>query len=92
MNDHSLLPDEDEDEDEDENAPRWPHGRFIGEVVARWHADGRTMSLVQDFAYEDPGCERWHAPAGSVVDGASIPRAMWSIIGGPFEACIAMPR
>lgn len=98
MNDHSTL------QDEDENAPSWPNGRYIGEVVARWHADGRTMSLVQDFAYEDPGFERWDAPAGSVVDGASIPRVMWSIIGGPFEgmyrdasvihdvACVARTR
>jgi Protein of unknown function (DUF1353) len=27
----------------------------------------------------------WVAPAGSVVDGASIPRSLWTIMGGPFE-------
>jgi hypothetical protein len=65
--------------------PRWPHGWYVGEVVARWHADGRAMTLVQDFAYEAPWGDRWDAPARSVIDGASIPRLMWSIIGGPFE-------
>jgi uncharacterized protein DUF1353 len=27
----------------------------------------------------------WIAPAGSEVDGASIPRSLWSLMGGPFE-------
>lgn len=100
MDDDSRLPDDSGTEDD----LFFPNGRYIGEVVARWHADGRTMSLVQDFAYEDPGAERWNAPAGSVVDGASIPRVMWTIIGGPFEglyrdasvihdvACVARSR
>lgn len=60
-------------------------GRFEGAVVARWADDGRTMTLVEDFAYLDPRRVRWQAPAGAVVNGASIPRAFWSVIGGPFE-------
>ena len=60
-------------------------GRFVGDVVAKWEADGRDMTLVEPFAYVDPRDTRWDAPAGSVVNGASIPRAFWSLIGGPFE-------
>ncbi len=60
-------------------------GRFVGDVVAKWEADGRDMTLVQPFAYVDPRDARWDAPAGAVVNGASIPRAFWSLIGGPFE-------
>jgi hypothetical protein len=60
-------------------------GRFEGAVVARWHDDGREMTLVEPFAYVDPRAVRWEAPAGAVVNGASIPRAFWSFIGGPFE-------
>ena len=60
-------------------------GRFVGDVVARWHDDGRSMTLVEPFAYVDPRDGRWDAPAGAVVNGASIPRAFWSLIGGPFE-------
>lgn len=60
-------------------------GRFEGEVVAVWDSDGRHMTLREDFAYVDPQNRRWTAPAGTVVDGASIPRAFWTVIGGPFE-------
>ncbi len=60
-------------------------GRFVGDVVARWAANGRDMTLVEPFAYVDPRDARWEAPAGAVVNGASIPQAFWSLIGGPFE-------
>ncbi len=60
-------------------------GRFEGQVVARWEDDGRTMTLVEPFAYVDPREARWPAPAGSVVNGASIPRPFWSLFGGPFS-------
>lgn len=60
-------------------------GRFVGTVVARWHDDGRAMTLVEPFAYVDPRDLEWLAPAGAVVNGASIPQAFWSLIGGPFE-------
>lgn len=60
-------------------------GSFVGDVVAKWSSDGRTMTLVEPFAYLDPSGVRWDAPKGSKVDGASIPQFAWSIIGGPFE-------
>lgn len=61
------------------------NGQFIGRVVAEWLADGRTMRLLENFSFIDPHGIRWDAPAGSVVDGASIPQLFWSTIGGPFE-------
>ena len=60
-------------------------GTYIGRVVASWDANGRTMTLTEQFSYIDPTGVRWDAPAGSTVDGASIPQIAWSIIGGPFE-------
>lgn len=60
-------------------------GYFVGEVVARWAVDGRNMILTESFEYIDPHGQRWDAPGGSVIDGASIPRIVWSAIGGPFE-------
>jgi hypothetical protein len=60
-------------------------GRFEGEVVASWDDDGRHMTLRDNFAYVDPQDRRWEAPAGSVVNGASIPSAFWTFTGGPFE-------
>ncbi len=67
----------------DDVASDW--GRFVGDVVARWSHNGRDMTLTEPFAYVDPRAVRWDAPAGAVVNGASIPRAFWSVIGGPFE-------
>ncbi len=67
--------------------PVWAenYGSFIGRVVAEWGADGRTMTLMEPFAYIDPTNHRWEAPSGSKIDGASIPQIAWSLIGGPFE-------
>jgi hypothetical protein len=43
------------------------------------------MVLLNELRYTDPYGEVWVAPAGSRVDGASIPRAFWTVVGGPFE-------
>jgi hypothetical protein len=59
-------------------------GRFEGRVTASWHDDGRDMTLTAPFAYIDRATVRWDAPAGSVVNGASIPRPFWTVIGSPF--------
>ncbi len=60
-------------------------GYFSGPIDTRWEADGRTMTLLNELRYTDPYGEVWTAPAGASVNGASIPRAFWGIIGGPFE-------
>jgi len=60
-------------------------GHFEGRVITEWLPDGRRMRLVESFAYVDPTNVRWEAPKDSIVDGASIPRMLWTIIGGPFE-------
>ena len=63
--------------------PEW--GYYSDAPVTRWNPDGRTMTLLSELRYTDPRGTVWVAPAGSVVDGASIPRSLWSIMGGPFE-------
>jgi hypothetical protein len=60
-------------------------GSFSGAVETRWDSDGVTMVLLTELRYTDPYGKVWIAPAGSRVDGASIPRPFWTIIGGPFE-------
>ena len=64
-------------------ATRW--GFYNGEPVTKWNPDGRTMTLLTELRYTDPKGNVWVAPIGSIVDGASIPRYLWSIMGGPFE-------
>ena len=70
-------------------AAQW--GSFKGEVVAKWLADGRTMQLTEPFEYIGPDNRKWPVPKGIKVDGASIPSAFWSIIGGPFEGLYREP-
>jgi Protein of unknown function (DUF1353) len=60
-------------------------GHYSGYVEARWENDGRSMTLLSELRYTDPQGVVWIAPSGSQVDGASIPRSLWSLMGGPFE-------
>jgi len=60
-------------------------GSYDGAPVTKWNPDGRTMTLLTELRYTDPQGFVWVAPIGSVVDGASIPRYLWSVMGGPFE-------
>ncbi|HEU0275974.1 MAG TPA: DUF1353 domain-containing protein [Candidatus Udaeobacter sp.] len=64
-------------------ATKW--GFYDGEPVTKWNPDGRTMTLLTELRYTDPKGNVWIAPIGSVVDGASIPKYLWSFMGGPFE-------
>jgi hypothetical protein len=64
------------------------YGRFSGNPQAEWlrntQGEDRDMRLLADFWYEEPSGMRWVAPQGSVVNGASIPRAFWTLVGSPF--------
>ncbi|WP_081045647.1 DUF1353 domain-containing protein [Aeromonas salmonicida] len=63
-------------------------GDFLGNPkgVFDIHAKPRpTFKLDGDFRFRDPNGVMWVAPSGTEVDGASIPQAFWSLIGGPFE-------
>lgn len=60
------------------------HGFFIGRVVTEWLPDGRNMRLMEDFIYVDPDGRKWHAPAGSIINGASIPQILWTTAGSPY--------
>ena len=58
--------------------------KFKGNVTVKWRKDGITMKLLQDFSFRDSKGKTWKAPAGSIVNGASIPRILWSTVGSPF--------
>lgn len=59
--------------------------RFEGDFLVTLLDDGRNIRLESDLIFFDPSDVRWAAPKGAVVDGASIPRGFWSLVGGPFE-------
>ena len=71
--------------DSEETETQVNFGRFEGTVVASWDENGRHMTLREPFKYIDSKDRTWVAPAGTTVDGASIPAAFWTFIGGPFE-------
>lgn len=59
---------------------------FVGEVKVEWlHHKGedRQMRLLADVSFTDSLGHTWTAPAGTIVDGASIPRFLWRVID-PF--------
>ena len=47
--------------------------------------DGRGAHLLAPLSYRRPDGSDWPVPTGAWLDGASIPRPLWSLIGGPFE-------
>jgi hypothetical protein len=63
------------------------YGTFSNPPRTEWLSEGadeRGMRLLDDFWYIDPEGRRWLATAGTVVDGASIPRTLWSAVGSPY--------
>lgn len=60
-------------------------GRFSGPLHLEFLPDGRRMKLLMPFGYVDPQGQDWPVPQDAVTDGASIPRLLWTVIGGPFE-------
>jgi hypothetical protein len=63
-------------------------GHFVGVVQVEWVRGAErdhNMRLLVDFAFVDPAGKTWTAKTGFETDGASIPRAFWTLVGGPFE-------
>ncbi len=58
--------------------------RFEGTPVVEFLPDGRNVELKSELTFYDSREVRWSVPSGAVVDGASIPRVFWSIIGSPL--------
>lgn len=63
------------------------HGTFSGDPDAIWLTEktpDRRMCLTENFSFTDPKNTKWLTPANYRVDGASIPRALWSAVGSPY--------
>lgn len=63
------------------------HGKFSGDPEAVWLTENppdRRMCLMADFTFTDPAGKEWRTPANYKVDGASIPRALWAVVGSPY--------
>jgi hypothetical protein len=64
------------------------HGTFSGEPETRWltetDEEDRRMKLLAQFSFTDPDGKKWITPSDYSVDGASIPRAVWTLVGSPY--------
>ena len=65
--------------------PRTDFGQYFGQLILRPLEDGRRMQLTEVFGFNDANDVRWIVPKDAVIDGASIPSSLWSVLGGPFE-------
>lgn len=60
---------------------------FSGDPKTLWRTEGgadRRMELLEDFWFRDRASRQWDAAKGAVVDGASIPRPLWALVGSPY--------
>ena len=63
------------------------NGTFSGSPRTEWlsdKGDDRDMRVLEAFWYIDPAGRRWDVPPGTVINGASIPRTLWSSVGSPY--------
>jgi hypothetical protein len=64
------------------------HGKFApNPPTTSWcvgERPDRRMILEAAFRYKDPKGKTWDAPAKWSIDGASIPRALWTLVGSPY--------
>jgi hypothetical protein len=66
-------------------AAQLSRGRFLDNLDIRDTGHERDFILLERFRYLDPQGVTWLVPRGTVVNGASIPQPLWSIIGGPWD-------
>ena len=59
-------------------------GTFSGNPEVRFR-EGRIVELLRELRYRDPRRTVWRVPRGFMSDGASIPRFLWSLAGGPLD-------
>lgn len=62
-------------------------GTFSGDPHAIWltePGDDRRMQLLEALEFVDPSGKSWLAPKDALIDGASIPRALWTLVGSPY--------
>ena len=60
-------------------------GRYTGKLVLEPANRGQQMRTLLEFGFMDADGKHWPVPPGTSVDGASIPKALWSLLADPWE-------
>ena len=63
---------------------QYEQGEYTGRLVLTPLDDGIHMQLCGEFGFRDSNNKQWSVDPAARVDGASIPRFLWSVIGSPF--------
>ena len=58
-------------------------GTFSGYPLVRWQGD-RLMILQEEFYFIDDDGKKWEVPIEAELNGATIPKFLWSTIGPPY--------
>lgn len=59
--------------------------QFSGTIKAEWCDDGSDeMILLETCHFIDSKKQIWIAPTGRRINGASIPRILWTLAGSPY--------
>jgi len=66
-------------------------GTFSGLVKVTWLEGPRDMQLFEELKYRDLNGRMWIALKGAIINGASIPKFFWRIVGSPFVGLYRRP-
>lgn len=64
-------------------------GKFSGYPLTRWK-DHRIMILEEPFSFTDDDGKEWIVPKYAELNGATIPRPFWTMVGAPFVGAYRM--
>lgn len=66
--------------------PSTHYGKYVpADGITIKKLDDENWELIEEVKYVDRHNQVWIAPPGSIINGASIPRVFWSIIGSPLR-------
>ena len=60
------------------------HGWFSGPVKTEWVDNGRDMVILNHVSFTAPNGIIWSVYPGEIINGASIPRLFWRVVGSPY--------
>jgi len=69
-----------------------PHeASFFGDRSLRIDSETYKATTVGEFGFVDSKGISWTVPKGRVVNGASVPRTVWPILGAPLSSDYTIP-
>ncbi len=60
------------------------NGQYYGTVSVEFLDDIKKVRTINAFGFKDSNGILWDVPKGTIIDGASIPKTLWSTVGSPF--------